>query len=109
VRQGFRSSRFRLVAAVLLLAVWCPLGARAEDEMSRERNLVVGLDAAIEQNRAEGERVLSVGGEPFKTEAQKLAVAHLFFTGEKTRFDVLYEEPDGSKRQMPITLTAEAE
>jgi len=93
--------------AVLLLLLCGPLGARAEGDPTPEQNLVEGLDVVIEQNRAEGERVVTVGGEPFETEAQKLSVAHLFFTGEKTRFDVLYEEPGGAKRTLPVTLNPE--
>jgi len=104
MRRRHRSRSAWLLAA-LLLVLCAPRGARADDPPTPEQNLVETLDSVIEQNRAKSERVVSVGGAPFATEAEKIAVAHRFFTGEQTRFDVLYEEPGGAKRAMPITLT----
>lgn len=110
MRPALRSRAARLAPVLVLLAlVAAPPAARAGDDLTRERNLVQGLDSVIEQNRADGERVLSVGGEPFNTEAEKIAVAHRFFTGETRRFDVLYQERDGSKRVLPVTLTPSEE
>ncbi len=107
----FRPARLAPVLAlvVLLALAAAPRAARAGENFTRERNLVQSLDSVIEQNRAEGERVLSVGGAPFNTESEKIAVAHRFFTGEQRRFDVLFEERDGSKRVLPVTLTPSEE